>query len=80
MNTKPLTELQSMTYQIIKDHGRSNPIIGADIQRQINLTDRDHKKGANLRSIINALRDKGYAICASDEGYYTKSAGVERLH
>jgi biotin operon repressor len=56
---------------VIKDHvGQNNPVTGAEIQRQINLVDADHKKGAGLRQIINALRDKGYAICANENGYY----------
>lgn len=71
MNQRPLTTLQSAVYQILKNHvGKENPITGAEIQKQINLFDTDHKKGANLRQIINTLRDKGYTICANENGYY----------
>jgi len=70
MNTRPLTELQYKTYLMIKDRHKGNPIIGAEIMTFLNIKDKNKKTGANMRAIINALRDKGYAICANERGYY----------
>lgn len=44
---------------------------GAKIANAIGLRERDSgKQGADLRSIVHALRVKGYPILANTKGYY----------
>lgn len=70
MNTRPLTDTQHRTLIMIKDRHKEHPITGSEIMVFLDIKDKDNKAGANLRSIINALRDKGYPICACARGYY----------
>lgn len=66
-----LTELQRKTLKCIYQHSNQNPITGKEIANLIGLVPRDTgKEGADMRSVINALRSKGYPICASGEGYW----------
>ncbi len=66
-----LTDLQSRTLGIVSRRYKNNPITGKEIATKIGLKDRDTgKEGADIRSVINALRTKGYPICANSEGYY----------
>jgi hypothetical protein len=71
LNQNPITELQAMVFELIRYRFKQNPITGKEILRHIRVkgTGRE-KKGANLRSVINTLRDKGFAICAGSKGYY----------
>jgi hypothetical protein len=66
-----LTSLQLSVLGIVEMYTQEKPILGKDIANRIGLKDRDsNKEGADLRSIVNALRVKGYPICASSRGYY----------
>lgn len=66
-----LTILQSRTLECIKQHFKENPITGTRLANEINLVPRDSGKyGADMRSIINALRSKGHPICAGTKGYF----------
>ncbi len=66
-----MTGLQTDVLAVIINHGKENPITGKQIAFAVELQERDlGKKGADLRSIVNALRVKGYPICASGGGYY----------
>lgn len=66
-----LTELQKATVREVQQHGADNPITGKDIANAIGLKPRSSgKEGADMRSIINALRVKGYPICAHGNGYF----------
>lgn len=68
---KKLTQLQRDTLDVIIRHPKSNPITGKNVANRIGLKERDTgKEGADMRSIINALRKKGYPICAGGRGYY----------
>lgn len=66
-----LTELQRAALDTITDHGAANPITGKSIAGIIGLKERKSgKEGADLRSIVHALRVKGYPICATGAGYW----------
>jgi len=68
---KKLTDLQYAALQVIGTHQKGNEITGKDIANMIGLKPRSTgKEGADMRSIINALRRKGYPICANGSGYY----------
>lgn len=76
-----LTEYQKRALAIISKHTSSDPIIGKHIAQQIGMKDRDSgKEGADMRSVINALRVKGYPICAIGEGYYYAQTQTELTH
>jgi biotin operon repressor len=49
---------------------KDKPIRGCELSTAIDIKDKDGKEGANLRSVINSLRDKGFPICANGDGYY----------
>lgn len=75
-----LTEYQRRTLAIICRHSEGNPIIGKNVALQIGLKDRDlGKEGADIRSVINALRVKGYPICGNSEGYFYAQTNTELL-
>lgn len=66
-----LTILQQQTLLTIYAHGRENPITGRQIIAAVKLRERaSGKEGADMRSIINALRTKGFPIGASGDGYW----------
>ncbi len=66
-----LTFYQEESLRIIALHPQSNPITGVEIAKRIHLKDRDlGKEGADLRAVVNALRCKGFPICANSAGYY----------
>lgn len=66
-----LTNLQQQTLEKVKEHYRDNPITGAHLAEEINLEPRSTgKEGADMRSIINALRTKGHPVCANGKGYF----------
>ena len=66
-----LTRLQEDTLTTIMERRKNNPITGKEVASAIGLKPRaTGKEGADLRSIVNALRCKGYPICASNDGYY----------
>lgn len=69
--TKNLTDLQHAALDNIRDHTSALPITGKDLANKIGLKKRETgKDGADMRSIVNALRVKGYPVCASGEGYW----------
>jgi len=66
-----LTHLQNKVLLIVSKHLKDKPITGKEISEQIGLMDRQKfKEGADIRSIISALRIKGYPICAIGNGYF----------
>lgn len=66
-----LTSLQAATINALRGRGKKNPIIGKHIAEIIGLKPRSSgKEGADMRSIIHALRLKGYPICATGSGYW----------
>lgn len=66
-----LTDLQTATLSTIRDFSSIKPITGTAIARIIGLKERKSgKDGADMRSIIHALRVKGYPICATGAGYW----------
>jgi len=70
MNNNPLTETQSRVLGIIAERSKDHPVTGAQLSRLAGMTEKLEKMGANLRSVVNTLRDKGYPICAGGDGYY----------
>lgn len=66
-----LTRLQEDALTTIMERRRGNPITGKEVASAIGLKPRaTGMDGADLRSIVNALRCKGYPICACNDGYY----------
>lgn len=70
MNINQLTDAQSKVLDLIKQRTKENPITGAELTKTLVIYDDIAKKGANMRSIINTLRDKNYPICANSNGYF----------
>ena len=46
-------------------------------RKWIMIRDKNGNVGANLRAVINALRDKEYPVCAGGRGYYYPQASDE---
>lgn len=68
---QPLTDTEKLVLIEIGSHNKGNEITGAKIANAIGLKKRDTgKEGADLRSIINRVRRKGYPVCANGKGYY----------
>jgi len=66
-----LTELQAKALTEVEHHMKGNPITGAKLANLIGLKPRSNgKAGADMRSVIHALRVKGYPVCASGKGYW----------
>lgn len=66
-----LTGYQRATLELVMAHDSGNPITGKQIAEAIGLKARKSgKEGADLRSIIRALRCKEYPVCASGKGYW----------
>lgn len=66
-----LTDLQQQLLQVVRQRTRGDEMKGAKIANAIGLRERDSgKQGADLRSIVHALRVKGYPILANTKGYY----------
>lgn len=73
-----LTDLQMRTLEVLSTHPLEYPITGKEIATFIGLRSRSSgKDGADVRSIIHALRVKGYPICAYGNGYFYASNGDE---
>ena len=74
-----LTALQRVTANtILKMSDSRHPITGKEIANRIGLKERQKgMEGADMRSIIHALRLKGYPICASGRGYWYAKSEVE---
>lgn len=73
-----LTSLQQRTIEIISMHPSKKPITGKEVAIQIGLKARaTGKEGADMRSIIHALRVKGYPVCAHGRGYFYAADGDE---
>lgn len=73
-----LTELQTSALNFIQCRYKGNEITGKNIANKIGLRPRGTgKDGADMRSIINALRKKGYPICANTKGYYYPTSKQE---
>ena len=68
---KELTDLQRRALTLVQVRPKGREITGKEIANLIGLRPRDTgKEGADLRSVVNALRKKGYPICANGSGYY----------
>lgn len=66
-----MTELQQSTLKVIEAHSKGDEITGKEVAMKIGLRPRDTgKEGADMRSVIHALRVKGYLICANTKGYF----------
>lgn len=66
-----LTDLQLLTLEAIHPHLKGDEITGREVAKKIGLKPRaTGKEGADMRSIVNALRVKGYPICANGKGYF----------
>lgn len=77
---KDLTELQMATLRLISKYSRAKAITGKEIARFIGLKPRSTgKEGADMRSVIHALRSKGYPICATGNGYWYASTSQELI-
>ena len=73
-----LTDLQRNALDLITMHPHSRPITGTEVANRIGLKPRSSgKEGADMRSVIHALRVKGYPICASGRGYWYPASGDE---
>lgn len=76
--TEKLTRFQEDTLTTIMDRRKRNPITGKEVESAIGLkASISGRQGADMRSIIHALRCKGYPICASGEGYYWPSSDAD---
>jgi len=64
-----LTWIQERVLGIIKQASKAYPVTGKKLREQLHFKDRE-KEGADMRSVIHALRVKGFPICASGNGYY----------
>lgn len=73
-----LTDLQYATLNILKERLPGTPVTGKDIANAIGLKPRSSgKEGADMRSIIHALRVKGHPICADGRGYWLPASKEE---
>ena len=72
------TDLQERVAGVIEKHTKNSPITGAQIANEVGLKPRNTgKEGADMRAIINALRVKGYPICADGNGYWWPETKAE---
>jgi len=68
---KPLTSIEELLLLEVSNHRKGSEITGAKMANSIGLKLRlTGKEGADLRSIINSVRRKGYPVCAGGKGYY----------
>lgn len=75
-----LTTLQMLTLEQVCKRPKGDEIRGKDIAKLIGLKPRNTgKEGADMRSIIHALRIKGYPICANGKGYYWAADDTELM-
>lgn len=75
---RTLTDLQRKTLELIKNRTKEDPITGAEVADKISLQYReDSYRGADMRSIIHALRVKGFPICAGGRGYWYAQSRLE---
>lgn len=66
-----LTSTEQLVLIEIGTHYKGNEVTGTKVANAIGLKPRDTgKEGADLRSIVNALRRKGYPVCANGRGYF----------
>jgi len=70
INQNPLTALEEKVLEIIRTRHAGQEITGGQLSAMLEVKDRDGKTGANMRSVINTLRDKGRVVCANSKGYY----------
>lgn len=75
---RELTDYQKKCLEVVSKHTKNNPVTGKEIANAIGLKPRaTGKDGADMRSVVNALRVKGYPICAIGEGYYYAQTSSE---
>ncbi len=71
MTDRPLTQLQQDALRIVRGRTKLRPVTGKEIAATIGLKPRrSGKEGADMRSIIHALRRRGFPICATGAGYW----------
>jgi len=70
MNNNPLTDLEQKALDIIRERHAGKEVTGGQLSLILGVKDKDGKAGANMRSVINTLRDKGKVVCANSRGYY----------
>lgn len=70
MNNNPLTDLEQKALDIIWERHAGKEVTGGQLSLILGVKDKDGKAGANMRSVINTLRDKGKVVCANSRGYY----------
>jgi hypothetical protein len=74
-----LNHEEKMVLLIIQEHTKENTIFDGQIREKINIADPANKCGAGLRTVINSLRQKGYAICSDTNGYWYAQSKQEIL-
>ena len=75
-----MTETQKLVLLEVSRHPKGDEITGAKLANSVDLKPRDTgKEGADLRSVINALRRSGYPVCANSKGYYWPKDQTEML-
>lgn len=66
-----LTHLQQKALDIIRQHSKSYPITARYLAGELELKKQSlGMEQANIRQVINALRFKGFPVCAGKKGYY----------
>lgn len=66
-----LTSFQTLTLAQVYAHHKGGEITGRKLAASIGLVNKNKQRvGADMRAVINALRTKGYPICANGKGYY----------
>ena len=68
---RDLTDMQRAALELISIQRKGSEVTGRNVANAIGLRHRESgKEGADMRAVINALRRKGYPICANGKGYY----------
>lgn len=68
-------DLTLAIYQMIRRHGKSNPVMSTAIEQTFGVT------GSTIRSVVRSLRRSGEPIVSFDKGYYFDNSheGVRRI-
>lgn len=73
-----LTDTQRAALEMISIQRKGSEMTGRNVANAIGLRQRESgKEGADMRAVINALRRKGYPICANGKGYYYPNSREE---
>lgn len=75
---KSLTENQQKVLRIlIADTNDKSTITGANLTKRIGLYLRQGDERGGMRSVIHALRVKGFPVCATSRGYFYAKTDLE---